>query len=187
MELKIADYAPSPTRVIRKMLEYSKISKGDILYDIGSGTGRIVIEAAKNYGVKSRGVEIDPNLVEISRGRIKEQGLDHLIEIVNGDVLDVGLSEADVVTAYLSPVGMDCIESKIFTELKTTARFVSHDYGFPNYCPSESHFIWAKSFSFPWTPFPVGHFIEVYKMDNVRKRKSILHRSKGSVGRSENG
>src|SRR3989344_4565556 len=148
MRMPIADYAPSPIRIVHKMLEFSRIKKGEMLYDIGSGDGRVVVEAARIYGVNCKGIEINPKLAEISRNKVDRLGLADLVGIVNG---------------YLSPLAMELIEPKIFSELKPTARFVSHDYGFPNYRSSELHLIWARSAYFPWIPFPVGHFVDVYR------------------------
>src|SRR3989344_525679 len=178
MRMPIADYAPSPIRIVHKMLEFSRIKKGEMLYDIGSGDGRVVVEAARIYGVNCKGIEINPKLAEISRNKGDRLGLADLVGIVNGDIFDFDLRDADVVTGYLSPLAMELIEPKIFSELKPTARFVSHDYGFPNYRSSELHLIWARSAYFPWIPFPVGHFVDVYRMINVRERKKLSNLSK---------
>ena len=100
---KIVPFVPTPQEVVERMLELAQVKKGDVVYDLGSGDGRIVITAAKKYGVKAVGFEIDPELLQKSRETIRKEGLERLAEIREQDILTVDLSPASVVTMYLLP------------------------------------------------------------------------------------
>src|ERR687895_2148200 len=85
----IAPFVPTPQEVVDRMLELAEVGQGDLLYDLGSGDGRIVITAARRYGVKAVGFEIDPALVKNSRDSIRDAGLEHLVEIREQDIRTV--------------------------------------------------------------------------------------------------
>jgi SAM-dependent methyltransferase len=131
----VAPFVPTPLEVVERMLELAEVRKGDILYDLGSGDGRIVITAARRYGVQAVGFEIDPNLVKESRDNIKADGLEHLAEIREQDIRSVDLSPASVVTLYLSPAANLQLRSAIMRQLKPGSRVVSHDFGMGNWKP----------------------------------------------------
>ena len=94
-------FVPSPPHVVEKMIEVAEIKKGDILYDMGSGDGRIVIEAAKKYGIRGVGIDLNPELVAKARENAKIEGVSHLVEFRAQDGLTVDISEATVVTLYM--------------------------------------------------------------------------------------
>src|SRR5229473_4404813 len=96
-------YVPTPIEVVDRMLEFGAVKKGDIVYDVGSGDGRIVIEAAKKYGAKGIGIEMDGQLVELARGKAKQEGVDHLVEFRQADALKADVSPATVITLYMLP------------------------------------------------------------------------------------
>jgi precorrin-6B methylase 2 len=135
---QIVPFVPTPQEVVEKMLVLAQIKKGDILYDLGSGDGRIVITAAKNYGVKAVGFEIDPELIKKSRANIRKAGLEHLAEIRAQDILTVDLSPASVVTMYLLPSVNMTLRPKVWRELKPGARVVSHAFDMGDWEPDKT-------------------------------------------------
>ena len=124
----IAPYVPTPQEVVDRLLELAEVRDGDVVYDLGSGDGRIVITAAARYGVKAVGFEISPALVKRSRDHIKEAGLEHLVEIREEDIRTVDLSPASVVTLYLYPGANLRLRSTIMRQLKPGSRVVSHQF-----------------------------------------------------------
>ncbi len=82
-------FVPTPMEVVDRMLEMAEVKKGDLVYDLGSGDGRIVIRAAKKYGARGVGIEMDPELIELSRAKAKEEGVSHLVEFRAEDALKV--------------------------------------------------------------------------------------------------
>ena len=124
----IAPYVPTPQEVVDRMLKLAEVRSGDVVYDLGSGDGRIVITAASRYGVKAVGFEIDPSLVKTSRDNVKEAGLEHLVEIREEDIRNVDLSPASVLTLYLYPTANLRLRSAIMRQLKPDSRVVSHQF-----------------------------------------------------------
>ena len=173
MQDYLAPFVPSPPKVIKKMLEVSRPKPGEILYDLGSGEGDVVREAAKRYGLRCVGIESDPKLVKSSREMILREGLEGLVEIKEENILKYPLNDADIVTTYLTPRGMEKIEGKVFSELKPSARLVSHEFNFKDVKPNETHIIFTKT-EFPDSqliPQPIFHWINVYRMDEVKRKK----------------
>src|SRR5262245_1188529 len=121
-------YVPSPIEVVDRMLEFADVKKGDVVFDVGSGDGRMVIQAAKKYGVKGVGLELDSRLVEIARAEAKRQGVDHLVEFRQGDALKADISTATVVTLYMLPSFNKVLRPILEKQLKSGARVVVHDY-----------------------------------------------------------
>jgi SAM-dependent methyltransferase len=134
----IAPYVPTPREVVDRMLELAEVGKGDLLYDLGSGDGRIVITAARRYGVKAVGFEIDPNLVKRSRDNIREAGVEHLVEIREQDVRTVDFSPASVLTMYLYPAANLRLRPAILRQLKPGSRVVSHEFGMGSWKPDRT-------------------------------------------------
>jgi SAM-dependent methyltransferase len=131
----IAPFVTTPQEVVDRMLELAQVSTGDLLYDLGSGDGRIVIAAAKRYGAKSVGFEIDPALVTLSRRNIREAGVEHLAEIREVDIRNVDLSPASVVTIYLYPSANLRLRAAIRRQLKAGSRVVSHNSNMGDWKP----------------------------------------------------
>jgi cyclopropane fatty-acyl-phospholipid synthase-like methyltransferase len=98
----IAPFVASPIEVVRKMLEYSDLKPGENLVDLGCGDGRVVIMAAEEFGASSVGVDLNKRLVSEARKKAKALGLDERVKIVHGNIFDLDLSQADVVTMYLT-------------------------------------------------------------------------------------
>jgi cyclopropane fatty-acyl-phospholipid synthase-like methyltransferase len=125
----------TPQEVVDRMLELAQVSQEDLLYDLGSGDGRIVITAAKRYGAKAVGFEIDPALVTRSRRNIKEAGVEHLAEIREEDVRNIDLSPASVVTMYLYPGANLRLRAAITRQLRPGSRVISHDFSMGDWKP----------------------------------------------------
>lgn len=120
-------YIPTPQPVVNLMLRLADVKETDLLYDLGCGDGRIVISAAKKYGCRAVGVDIDPDRVRESLENVKAANLEHLVTIKQEDIFKLDLSEADVVTMYLLPH----LNIRLIPQLKTMkpgSRIVSHDF-----------------------------------------------------------
>jgi SAM-dependent methyltransferase len=124
---KIVPFVPTPEIVVDKMIELAGVKKGDVVYDLGSGDGRIVIAAAKR-GARAVGFEIDPDLVAESRANIQKAGVQQSAEIRNQDILTVDLSGASVVTLYLLPDVNLKLRPNLQKQLKPGSRIVSHAF-----------------------------------------------------------
>jgi SAM-dependent methyltransferase len=132
---KIVPYVPTPQEVVDRMLELAQVKKGDVVYDLGSGDGRIVVTAAKKYGVKAIGFEIDPERIKESHENIKKAGVGHLVEIRQQDIRTVDLSRASVLTMYLLPEVNLMIRPNIWKQMKPGSRVVSHDFDMGDWKP----------------------------------------------------
>ena len=122
------EFIPTPQDVVDKMLELAKVKKDDLVYDLGCGDGRIVVTAAKRYGCKAVGYDIDPQRVEESLENVEKNNVGHLVRIKQKDIFTLDLSEADVITLYLLPeLNVELIPQ--LEKLKPGSRIVSHDFG----------------------------------------------------------
>ena len=140
-EGKIVPYVPTPQEVVDRMLELAQVKKGDVVYDLGSGDGRIVVTAAKKYGVKAIGFEIDPQRIKESHENIKKAGVEHLVEIRQQDIRTVDLSPANVLTMYLLPEVNLMIRPNIWKQMKPGSRIVSHDFDMAEWKPLKTESI----------------------------------------------
>lgn len=131
---KLVPYVPSPQAVVDKMIELAGVTKNDVVYDLGSGDGRIVIAAAKK-GAKAIGFEIDGDLFKESRARIAKAGLQARAEIRQQDFLTVDLSGATIVTMYLLPDVNLKLKPLLLKQLKPGARVVSHAFAMADWQP----------------------------------------------------
>ena len=132
---KIVPYVPTPQDVVEKMLELAEVKKGDVVYDLGSGDGRIVVTAAKKYGVKAIGFEIDPDRIRESHENIRKAGVGNLVEIRQQDIRTVDLSGASVLTMYLLPEVNLMLRPNIWSQMKPGSRVVSHDFDMGDWKP----------------------------------------------------
>jgi SAM-dependent methyltransferase len=129
-------YVPTEQVVVDKMLDMAKVTDKDVVYDLGCGDGRIVATAAKKFGAKGVGVDIDPPRIKDSNETIKTLGVEKLVEIRQGDALKVkDLERATVVMLYMLPEFMAKLEPIAKKRLKPGTRIVAHDYAFPNWKP----------------------------------------------------
>jgi SAM-dependent methyltransferase len=146
---KIVPYVPSPEYVVDKMIELAGVKKGDVVYDLGSGDGRIVIAAAKK-GARAVGFEIDPDLVAESRANIQKAGVQESAEIRNQDILTVDLSAASVVTMYLLPDVNLKLRPNLLSQLKPGSRIVSHSFDMGDWKPDKVERVEGRTIYF-WT------------------------------------
>ena len=128
-------FVPTPMRVVDRMLEIADVSTQDVIYDLGSGDGRIVIRAAKKYGAKGVGIEISPSLVELSRLKAKEAGVSELVEFRVHDALSADVSRATVVTLFLSLQFNAKLRPVLEKQLKPGTRVVSHEHPIKGWKP----------------------------------------------------
>jgi len=140
------------------MLLLSEIKPGEIIYDLGCGDGRVVIMAAQEFGARAVGVEMREDLVKQALTKVSELGLEGQVKILQSDLFKVDLTQANVVTLYLTTSANDKVKPKLESELKPGARVVSHDYEILGWKP-------VKIDSFCENPrlgYP-SHTIYVYK------------------------
>lgn len=130
-------FVPTPMEVVDRMLELAEVKRGDVVYDLGSGDGRIVIRAAKKYGARGVGIEMDAQLVEGSRKKAQEQGVSDLVEFRIEDALKVDLSPATVVTLYMLPWFNAKLKPNLRKMLRPGARIVSHDFDIQGWPPTK--------------------------------------------------
>lgn len=133
-------YVPTEQVVVEKMLEMAKVKKDDVVFDLGCGDGRIVVTAAKKYGCKGIGIDIDPDrikdsLVTMDKAKVTKD----LVDIREGDALKVkDLEKATVIMLYMLPEFMEKLEPQMKKRLKPGTRIVAHDYPFPNMDPDQT-------------------------------------------------
>jgi cyclopropane fatty-acyl-phospholipid synthase-like methyltransferase len=123
-------YTPTRQNVAEAMLTLAGVTSEDVVFDLGSGDGRLPILAAQLHGARGIGIEIDPMLVAVARSNAQEAGVSDRVTIIEGDLLTADLSTATVVTLYLSNSLMRQIEPKLKSELRPGARIVSHQFWF---------------------------------------------------------
>ena len=124
-------YEPTPPRVVRRMLRLAEVGPGDVVYDLGSGDGRIPIAAAREFGARGVGIEIDPALVARSEANAREAGVAERVAFHNADLFEAEIGEATVVTLFLYPDVNLRLRPRLLAELKPGTRVVSywHDMG----------------------------------------------------------
>jgi 16S rRNA A1518/A1519 N6-dimethyltransferase RsmA/KsgA/DIM1 with predicted DNA glycosylase/AP lyase activity len=124
-------YIPTPKNIVREMLKLAGVRRGEQVYDLGAGDGRILIEATRRFGARSVGIEIDPERVSRINERLKSTGVE--AEVIQADFMNIDLSHADVVTIYLSDTVNAKLAPKLARELKQGTRIVSLDYVLPGW------------------------------------------------------
>jgi cyclopropane fatty-acyl-phospholipid synthase-like methyltransferase len=129
----IAPFVASPIGVVNKMLKYAELMPGETLYDLGCGDGRIVLMAADEFGANSVGIDLNKRLVNEARKKAKARNLEDNVKILHGNIFDFDLSQADVVTMYLTTGANEKVRPKLEEELKEGARVVTHDFSIPGW------------------------------------------------------
>lgn len=132
---QLAPFDPTPSEVVDRMLALGSIKTGDLLYDLGSGDGRVLIAAAKKYRIKALGFEVDPGLVKLAREKIKQENLEQLVEVRHQDFMTADLSSASVVTLYLSHDGNQALKPILLRQLQPGARVVSYTFDMGDWPP----------------------------------------------------
>ncbi|MGB9623041.1 MAG: SAM-dependent methyltransferase [Candidatus Bathyarchaeia archaeon] len=133
-----AVWQPASKAIIEKMLMMAEVSPSDVLYDLGSGDGRIVITASKGFGATAVGIEIDPLLVYISRMRIRKEGLEGKARIVCGNLFKNSIRGATVVTVFLRQGANNMLREKLKSELEKGSKVVSYVHRFEGWEPIKS-------------------------------------------------
>ncbi len=135
--ISLGGYEPTPLPIVEAMLRLASVQPGEVVFDLGSGDGRIVIMAAEKFGARGVGIEIDEKLVEESRKAVEAKGLQDKVKIIHANVFDVDLRPADVVTLYVGPTILELLRAHMERTLRPGTRVVSHQYEIPGWRPSQ--------------------------------------------------
>jgi SAM-dependent methyltransferase len=133
----LAPYVPTPQDVVDRMLTVAEVTSRDVVYDLGSGDGRIVITAAKKFGARGVGIDIDPERIAESRRNARDAGVSSLVEFRLGDILNADVSKATVVTLYLVSSANLKLRPLLTRQLAPGARIVSHAFGMGDWPPDK--------------------------------------------------
>jgi len=144
-------YVPTPQAAVDAMLDVAQVKATDVVYDLGSGDGRIVITAAKKYGARGVGVEIDPALVKKARDNAAAAGVSNRVRFITENLFAANISEATVVTLYLLQSINERLRPKLVRELKPGTRIVSHMFNMGPEWPPEKTLEVDRSRIFFWT------------------------------------
>lgn len=134
----LSDWEGTPLPVVEKMLELAHVRPGELVYDLGSGDGRILIMAAQKFGARGVGIELDPRRSKLSLERIDRLGLSEHVQIIQGDVLEQDLSSADVVTVYMTRYAMQKLQPRLEKFLRDGTRLVVCTDELPGRKPSQT-------------------------------------------------
>jgi SAM-dependent methyltransferase len=134
-------YVPSPNVVVEGMLKLANVKKGDTVYDLGCGDGRIVITAAKTYGAHGVGVDIDPERIREATENAKKAGVDNLVKFQEGDLFKADIRNATVVTLYLLPNVNMKLRPRLLSDLRPGTRIVSHSFDMEDWKPEKQETI----------------------------------------------
>jgi SAM-dependent methyltransferase len=130
-------FVPTPTEVVEAMLKAAKVTKNDVVYDLGCGDGRIVITAAKEYGARGIGIDIDPQRIAEARANAEKAGITDRVKFLEQDLFETDFHEATVVTLYLLPSLNLKLRPKLLKELKPGTRIVSHAFDMGDWKPEQ--------------------------------------------------
>jgi len=128
-------YVPTPYEVVDAMLKLADVKKGDVLYDLGSGDGRIPVTAAKKFGIRAVGVDIDPQRIEEAKDNARKNGVSNLVQFRQEDLFRTRIADATVVTLYLLPDLNVKLRPRLLAELKPGTRIVSHQFDMGTWKP----------------------------------------------------
>jgi len=134
-------YVPSPNPVVDGMLKLAGVTATDTVYDLGCGDGRIVIAAAKSYGAKGVGVDINPERIEEARVNAKNAKVEDKVRFEENDLFRANIANATVVTLYLLPDVNERLKPKLMKELKPGTRIVSHSFDMGDWKPDRDELI----------------------------------------------
>ena len=130
-------YVPTPMPVVQQMLEMGGVRRGDVLYDLGCGNGRIVVTAAKERGARGVGVDIDPDRIAEANENARKAGVQARVQFRRGDLFQTDVSPANVVTLYLLPDINRRLRPQLWQQLKVGTRVVSHQFSMGDEWPAE--------------------------------------------------
>ncbi len=133
----LAPFVPTPQDVVERMLALAQVTSKDVVYDLGSGDGRLVVTAAKKFGARGVGIDIDPARIAEGRANARQAGVEQLVEFRQQDALETDLSQASVVTLYLLSSSNVKLRPRLASQLKPGARVVSHQFGMGDWTPEK--------------------------------------------------
>ncbi len=143
-------YVPTPEEVVDAMLKVANVREGDVLYDLGSGDGRIVIAAAKKFNIRGTGIDINPERIAEANENAKKAGVTDKVRFLNEDLFEANFSDATVVTLYLLPSLNVKLLPKLLSDLKPGTRIVSHAFDMGTWKPEQTLDVNGRSVYF-WT------------------------------------
>ena len=143
-------YVPTPEAVVEAMLQVANVGKNDIVYDLGCGDGRIPVTAARKYGARGIGIDIDPQRIKEANENVAKNKVGDLVKIIQGDLFEQDLSQATVVTLYLLPSLNVKLMPKLMKELKPGTRVVSHAFDMGDWKPEKELDVEGRKVYF-WT------------------------------------
>lgn len=142
-------FVPTPEEVVEEMLKVANVGPNDVLYDLGSGDGRIPITAAKKYGTRGLGIDIDPERVKEANDNLKNSGVGDKVKFIQGDLFQLDLKPATVITLYLLPA-LNLKLRPTLLKLKPGTRIVSHDFDMGDWKPEKTLKVGTRTVYF-WT------------------------------------
>lgn len=143
-------YVPTRQKVVDAMLKLAKVTKNDVVYDLGCGDGRIVITAAKEYGATGVGIDIDPKRIEEANENAREAGVTDKVKFINADLFEADFSKASVVMLYLLTSVNLQLRPQLLEQLKPGTRIVSHSFGMGDWEPEQTIYVDGATLHF-WT------------------------------------
>jgi len=144
-------FVPTPQEVVDAMLKLANVHQGDVLYDLGSGDGRIAVAAARQYGIRAYGIDIDPQRIQEANDNAKKAGVTHLVRFRREDLFKTDFHDATVVTLYLLPDLNVKLRPRLFAELKPGTRIVSHQFDMGTWKPDKKVELTAGRTIYLWT------------------------------------
>ena len=130
-------FVPTPHDVVARMLQVAKVAPGDVLYDLGSGDGRIPIAAAKKYGIRAVGIDIDPERIREAQENARRHGVEQLVQFRMDDLFKADFRDATIITLYLLPDLNLKLRPRLLRELKPGTRIVSHQFDMGSWKPDK--------------------------------------------------
>jgi len=161
---RVAPYVPTPMEIVDKMLEIASVTASDVVYDLGSGDGRIVLRAAEKFGARAVGVEIDHGLAVESTEKTKEMKLDKLVTIIEGDLFQTDIRPATVVTIYLLLSTNDRLRPLMEKDLRPGTRVVAHDIRIPG---------WEATREATFNVGTVPHVVYLYEIPGAFRKPAV--------------
>jgi len=149
--LPTVPYVPTPDEVVDKMLTMAKVGKNDVVYDLGCGDGRIVITAAKKYGARGVGIDLNPDRIKEANENLKKAGVGDRVKFMVGDLFQANFADASVVTLYLLPQVNVALRPQLWRQLKVGTRVVSHAFDMgPEWPPERTETVDGRTV-YMWT------------------------------------
>jgi SAM-dependent methyltransferase len=147
-------YVPTPQDVVDRMLSVARLGKGDVLYDLGCGDGRIVVSAARTYGARGVGFDLNPERIAEAQANARKAGVDRLVSFQLANLFDTDLSPASVVTLYLLPTVNVQLRPRLWQQLAVGSRVVSHAFDMgPEWPPEQTINLGGRTI-YRWTITP---------------------------------